>query len=142
MEIRPSRRQLSATLREIAAAHLHLDDLFRRAGSALHDASTGDDARRAFDQLREALDVHFAQEDRLYYPPIRALRAGRIPVLAARCEAHERFRRDVATIARKLDLGRVDEAAAGLAALEHAFAQHELREEEMLRGLEHELVPG
>jgi hypothetical protein len=142
MPTRRSRRRVAATRKEIAAAHDRLDELFARASSALRARHPAASALQAVADLEAALDAHFDQEDRLYYPPIRALRPQRKPVLAALGEAHERFRRDLASIVRQLEGGAPGRAATAFAAFETAFGEHELGEEEMLRSLERELAAG
>jgi hypothetical protein len=141
MAARRPRRSVSATRKRVAAAHRRLDELFAETSAALR-AGRADAAREAVVRLEAALHVHFAQEDLLYHPPIRALRPQRAAAIAALAAAHERFRDDLAAIATRLERGALADAATAFATLHGAFGEHELAEETMLRSLERELAAG
>jgi hypothetical protein len=121
----------------IAEQHRRLDALFDGARATLRrgDAPA---ARRALDDLRLALDAHFEQEDRLYYPPIGALRPEHRGAVTRFGEAHARFRAHLETIVRALDSPPLERAERAFEDFAEAFARHEQREEELLRSLESE----
>jgi hypothetical protein len=122
--------------RKVTAAHHRLKSLFTSARAALDGRRSCRPAARALEHLREALDVHFDQEDRLYYPPISALRPEHRQMLLVLGEAHEAFRTLLAAIGAHLERGALADAAESFASFEEAFARHERTEEALLDGLE------
>lgn len=124
---------------QVTAEHRKLDTLFAETRAAFRsgrDAAT----RNAFGQLRDALDAHFEQEDRLYYPTIWALRPDRKAPLRVFVEAHERFRARFEAIADSLQRDSLAEAERAFEEFSEAFAQHEAGEERLLRSLEAEVA--
>jgi hypothetical protein len=139
MALRRSGRRVRATRSEVTAAHRRIDGLLARTAATLR-ADRGEAAtRRSFARVRQALDAHFAQEDRLYYPPIWSLRPDLEAVLGALIAAHDRFRAELAALGTLVDRGARTDAAAALASLQEEFTEHERREEEILRSLEKDL---
>lgn len=122
----------------IATAHRRLDALLGETRSALRAA---DEARASasFEHLRAALEAHFDQEDRLYYPSIRALRPDLKPTVEGFVAAHEKFGELLAEISASLDAGSLADAQQALEAFADAFAPHEAREEGMLLALDRDL---
>jgi hypothetical protein len=117
--------------RRVATAHRHLDRLFVRTLSALRRGRIGA-AARDLDELREALEAHFLQEESLYYPPIVTLRPDTKVALEAAIHAHAEFRTSVTAIGELLGQGRHEEAALAFTAFTAAFARHEVAEERAL----------
>jgi hypothetical protein len=122
----------------IAAAHRRLDALLGETRSALRE---GDEvtASASFTQLRTALEAHFDQEDRLYYPSIRALRPDLKKTVEGFVAAHAVFGERLAEISANLEAGALAQAEHGLQAFADDFAPHEAGEEEMLLALDREL---
>ncbi len=123
----------------IAAEHRKLDVLFEGMRGAFQ---RGDEAqlRDAFARLRQAVEAHFDQEDRLYYPAIRALRPERRESLYGFVEAHVRFRGHFQEIAEGFEREDLAAVKGGFETFAEAFALHEVREEELLQSLEAELA--
>jgi len=67
----------------VAEQHRRLDAMFAEALAAMRESAAADAIGEAFGRLRDALEAHLAQEDRLYYPSLCALRPVHRPVLDA-----------------------------------------------------------
>lgn len=134
--------------REILAQHRRLRGLFADVEDALEaalGASAGDGAgvdevREALARLGEALDVHFEQEDRLYYPPIVSLRPEHRERIDSLAEQHTAFRERLARIAQRLEVGRLEPTAQAFRELVADFGRHEKSEEELLAALDRDAV--
>ena len=126
--------------REVRAQHRRIDALFADARDALHAGDALEAASEAFASLRDALDTHFEQEDRLYYPAIWALRPEQKPGLVAAVEAHRDFRARLRAIDALLAEGELGEAQRAFEALAEAFTLHESQEESVLARLDRELA--
>jgi hypothetical protein len=123
----------------VEAAHRALDLLFGQARRAF-ETGGAPLARESFAELREALETHFDQEDRLYYPTIRALRPGSRDALARITESHAEYRETFAEIDACLAREEVASAAARFEAFARSFSRHEAMEEGLLRELEREAL--
>jgi len=123
----------------MAAAHRSLAAMFEETRAALRDGD-GAEAGAAFGRLREALEVHFEQEDRLYYPAIRALRPDRAEAVDQVGAAHERFIRRFEVIHGQIEAGELKDAVQSFEEFAEAFVYHEIREEDLIRSLEKELA--
>jgi len=105
---------------------------FREGGEA--------EASVAFGRLRGELERHFEQEDRLYYPAIRALRPDRAEAVDRVGKAHEQFLRRFELVDRLIQAGKLEEAERSFEEFAEAFIYHEMREEDLIRSLEKELA--
>ena len=123
----------------IEEQHRQLEVLFEGTRSAFGRGEV-DAVRAGFERLREALDAHFDQEDRLYYPPIAALRPGHKIVVAGLGEAHAQFRIRFAEIADALATASLAAAQRAFEAFVASFTRHEVIEEELVRSLESEVA--
>jgi hemerythrin len=115
----------------IEAAHSRLDAWFETTRAAL----VGDEAAIACEQLRDALETHFAQEEDLYFPTIWQLRPEHERRLRGLIAAHATFLEKVDQTAELVGGDRSDEAVACFEELQKLFAAHELDEESTLRAL-------
>lgn len=126
--------------REVFAQHRRLRGLFADVQDAL-DAGLGvDEVREALMRLGEALDVHFEQEDRLYFPPIVSLRPehrGRIDALG---EEHGLFRERLARIAEGLEVGGLEATNRAFQEFAADFGRHEKSEEDLLTALDRDVA--
>lgn len=125
---------------DILEQHRRVDALLRDVREALRVRDAGRSAREAFTLLREALETHFEQEDRLYHPAIWSLRPTQKPALQACLRAHEEFRSMLRDVAELLESGAVEQAAHTFDLLVEGFARHEAAEEGVLAEIEHELA--
>jgi hypothetical protein len=123
----------------IEEQHRRLAVLFQDTRSAFGGGEP-ERVRACFAGLREALDAHFDQEDRLYYPPIAALRPAHRATVAAIGEAHRWFRQRFGEIEAALDAGSLPAARRAFDEFVEAFAKHEVIEEELVRSLESEVA--
>jgi hypothetical protein len=123
----------------IEEQHRRLAVLFEDTRAAFGGGEAGL-VRARFERLREALDAHFDQEDRLYYPPIAALRPAHRATVTAIGEAHRWFRQRFGEIAAALDGGSLAAARRAFEEFVDAFAKHEVIEEELVRSLESEVA--
>lgn len=120
----------------VRGEHHRLDELFIEVGEMFATSRIAEEMREAFAALSEAIDVHFEQEDRLYYASIGALRPDLKPDIAAISAAHHRFRLELAAIGDQLERGALAGARRSFAALATAFQQHEAAEEQLLHRVE------
>jgi len=123
-----------------AAEHRRLDAMFEALIAALRGGA-GDTraAHASFAALRDAFESHIAQEDRLYYPAVRALRPAHATAIAGLVEAHEAFRGRLAAIDADFPHAAASTLEPALASFVTAFAAHEVAEERLLRALDDEL---
>jgi hypothetical protein len=123
---------------EVRTEHRLIDALF----SEVREAFRGGDAARvappALTRVEAALDAHFEQEDRLYYPAIAALRPEHRLRLEACVTAHDWFRRRLRDLREQLERAAVQEVARALENVAGAFEEHEAAEEEVLGALDRE----
>jgi hemerythrin len=113
--------------------------MFEETRAAFRDGGEAD-AAAAFGRLREELETHFEQEDRLYYPAIRALRPDRAEAVDRVGMAHEQFVRRFELIVGQIQAGKLNEAERSFEEFAEAFIFHEIREEDLIRTLEKELA--
>lgn len=126
--------------REVVGQHRELDGLFAALREAFVGRREPAALARCFARLEDALEVHFAQEDELYYPAIWALRPAQRAPLEACVAAHHRFRGLVRDLGGRVSRGEVAGALQVFEALAEDFRRHEVREEELLGALDRELA--
>lgn len=124
----------------VAEQHRRLDAMFGEALAAMRESAAPDAIREAFGRLRDALDAHLAQEDRLYYPSLGALRPAHRPVLDALVAAHDGFRSRLEEIEAQMGRQDLGEAERALGAFCSAFAAHEASEEKLLKRIAAEVA--
>jgi hypothetical protein len=125
----------------VSREHRQLDALFDEVLAAFAACREDPEAvRDAFAALREQLDVHFEQEDRLYYASIGALRPDLSAEIRAISEAHQGFRRESAAIREELERDEVSAARGRVAAFAEAFRRHEAMEHSLLERIEADLL--
>ncbi|MCP5055121.1 MAG: hemerythrin domain-containing protein [bacterium] len=123
----------------IVAAHRSLDGLFESTRRSLEEG-LGAPAIDAFCRLREALEAHFEQEDRLYYPPIAALRPEARRSVEEFAAAHHVFRKKFGEIGGLLERNCLDEAGRVFGAFARMFAIHEAAEEKLVAELDRDVL--
>jgi hemerythrin len=123
---------------EIAAQHRRLDGLFEAVRDAFSQA--GLEVDDALARLGEALEAHFEQEDRLYYPTIGSLRPEHRASVERFASDHQRFLAQLATVAESVRHRELEGAAREFEAFAADFVGHEAGEESLLRALEAELA--
>lgn len=125
--------------RAVLAQHRRLDSLFEDALFSLRGGRPTHELQSGLQELREALETHFDQEDRLYYPTIWALR----PDLKARLESlagsHGAMLAHLDALRPLLDAGNVVEARSSFESLASDFRRHEEAEEAILATLDREI---
>jgi hypothetical protein len=122
----------------IRAEHGRLDDWFAEVAEILRESNDLEELRESFAGLFAAIDVHFDQEDRLYYATIATLRPELSRDVAAIAEGHRRFRLQLAAIADQLVRAELEAARLGFAQLTESFTEHEAAEERLLEQAEAE----
>lgn len=125
--------------RRVAAQHRLLDGMFVDVLEAVRTDPAEGGAKAAFARLREALEIHFDQEERLHYPAVRALSPSRGDAISAIVRAHDGFRAQLDGIEASVASARSAEAEQRLEAFVEAFAVHEAAEEGLLGSLDQEL---
>ena len=125
----------------VRSEHRRLGEQFVELARVFDETGAQDELRDAFAALYEELDVHFEQEDRLYYSSIRALRPDLAPEIREISAAHHRFRLQLGAIGDQLGRGDVRAAREGFATLAADYRQHEAREEALLQRIDPTLAP-
>lgn len=124
--------------RQVLAEHRRLDALFLDVREAFQAPDAADSSREVFHSVATALETHFDQEERLYYPAIWALRPKLRRKLQAFLKEHEAFRSELERVDELLSDGDVAAAGRAVDALAESFRRHEVAEEATLRRMESE----
>ena len=117
----------------LAQEHRRLEALFEELTWALETGRPAAEARAVFTELTETLEIHFEQEDRLYYPAIGGLRPELRERLAELAERHQWFRDRLRRVGDHLLHDDIAGARAVFDSLIDAFAAHESVEDEILQ---------
>jgi len=125
--------------REVFAQHRRLDALFEEVRDSFRPEGPPEATRDALTELRAALEVHFDQEDRLYYPAIWALRPDLKPQLKSLVSAHGDFTAQLDRLESLFDRGERAEARSVFDYLSVVFKRHESAEEAALATLDREI---
>jgi hemerythrin len=124
----------------VAEQHRRLDAMFGETLATLRESAAPDVIRLTFERLRDALEAHLTQEDRLYYPSLGVLRPVHRAVLDGLIAAHDGFRSRLEEIEARLGKQDLGEAERALGAFCSAFAAHEASEEQLLRRIDAEVA--
>ena len=92
----------------------------------------------AFGELAAELEVHFEQEDRLYYPSIAALAPDHKDRLAELTRRHQAFLEQLRAIADRLAHDDLEGARSAFEAFRAEFRRHEAIEEALLSEIDAE----
>jgi hypothetical protein len=123
--------------REIVGQHRALDALFAAVRESFE--REGASLTRALARLEEALEVHFLQEDELYYPALWSVRPEQRGRLEACIAKHPDFRARLRDLSGRASRGEIGGAHQVFEAMAEDFRRHEVHEEQLLRDLEGEL---
>ena len=135
--MRDERREpRNAVEQVVRGEHRRIGGQFVDVARAFEQPDERDALREAFTALCEQLDVHFEQEERLYYASIGALRPDVAPEIRAISSAHAHFRLQLAAIADQLRRGEIRAAHQGFSTLAADFHQHEALEEKLLQRID------
>lgn len=124
----------------VRAEHLRLDEMFVEVTSVLGQSTDLEEVRDSFAALAEQVDVHFEQEDRLYYATIAALRPELKSDVEAIALSHRFFRAAFAEIGDLLARDDLEGARQAFTRLTREFEQHEASEERLLKRVEREVA--
>ena len=116
----------------VRTEHRRLEELFAEVQQALQEPGDVEDTLDTFAALREEIEVHFDQEDHLYYASIGALRPDLKPELEAFAEGHRGFRLELESIAGQLERRDLEAVRRAFATLRSYFEQHEHAEERVI----------
>jgi iron-sulfur cluster repair protein YtfE (RIC family) len=126
--------------REVIEQHRRLDELFSAVREAFVAQRGGAELSLSLARLQEALEVHFLQEDELYYPAIWTLRPEQRARLEACVAVHQKFRDLLRDLGGRATRGEFAGAIQVFEALAEDFRRHEVREEEVLHELDREVA--
>ena len=124
---------------QVRGDHARLDDLFAELRDAIADGVGAATVADLFERLRASLEVHLAQEDRVYYPGLRDLRPEHRRMLDAFSAAHDEFRSELAAIAAALGDAIATELERRIDTMARRFVMHESAEELLLQRIDDEL---
>jgi len=133
------RRPGNSVEREVFAQHRRLDALFEEVLDSLRGEHPAEVVDSGLQELREVLETHFDQEDKLYYPTIWALRPELKPQLVRLTDSHGAMLADLDRVRALLDRGEPGEALQGFERLSAVFQKHEEAEEAILSTLDREI---
>jgi iron-sulfur cluster repair protein YtfE (RIC family) len=125
---------------EILEQHRRMGSLLEKVREDLRAGDAGASVRRSFSELREALETHFEQEDRLYFPSIWALRPSQKARLQSCVATHDALRSMLGEIADLLERNEPTRATHTFDLLAEGFESHEALEEEILAELDREVA--
>jgi len=125
---------------EVIEQHRRLDALFSAVREAFIARSGASALSLSLTRLHEAIEVHFLQEEELYYPSIWALRPQQRARLEACVAVHQQFRELLRDLDGRATRGEVAGAAQVFEALAEDFRRHEVREEGVLHEIDHEVA--
>ena len=120
---------------DVFVEHRGLNAILAEVRASLHDRHA---TAAALEHLAGAFDVHFAQEDRLYYPAISSLRPELQRRLRGISDRHAAFRAQLQRVHALLDEGALRAAREAFESLASDFEEHEREEEQMLTALDRE----
>ena len=126
--------------REVVRQHRRLDGVFAAVREVFVAQRGAAALALTLGQLRDALEVHFLQEEELYYPAIWALRPQQRARLEACTAVHRQFRDLLHDLDGRAARGELAGALQTFEALAEDFRRHEVREEEVLHALGGELA--
>ena len=124
---------------DVLTEHRRLGELFEEVVDSLRPDGSPEATREALEELRAALETHFDQEDRLYYPAIWALRPDLEAHLRDLVGSHGDFLARVDCVQGLLGRGERAAARDAFQNLRTAFRRHETAEEDALAALEREI---
>ncbi len=125
-------KRMSLEARRISSQHRKLNMLHRVVVDAINRARPAE-CITAFKRFREALDSHFSLEDELYFPALHGLRRDLSATLERLSQEHAALRSRLAELEAAFVEARLDECARLLDTVGAAIADHESREEQVLR---------
>lgn len=126
-----SEDEIRVPLSTIEAAHGRIDAWFESTREAL----TGEQPLSACEQLRDVLEAHFAQEEKLYFPTLWQLRPDYEQRFRGLISAHAIFLDKIDEAVEFIRADQPSEAVRCFEDLRRLFAAHEVEEEETLRSL-------
>ena len=131
--------QATASIQDlISTQHRRIDSMVAEIIGAVSETEDLALIRKAFSRMRESLESHLQDEDRLYEPALTSARLPHRHVLEGFLDAHKVFRSRLAEI--DADLAHVSHAEAARELIDFVgiFEAHEAAEERMLGHLEAE----
>lgn len=134
-----SERTSEEIVEQVRVDHARLDDLFCELRDAIADGVGPEMVSELFERLRASLEVHLAQEDRVYYPGLRGLRPEHRRLLDAFCTAHDEFRNELGAIAAALGGASDTDLERRIDTMARRFVMHESAEELLLQRIDEEL---
>ena len=130
------RHRLRRALRQTVLQHQRLRVLYRRLDEALERGAV-DAARAAADRLKAALAAHFELEDAVIFPAFHGLAHRSAHDLNVLAREHRRYLVEFEGLCEQLDTVALAAFADAYRSFVAAVGDHERREEELLRALEH-----
>lgn len=120
------------------AEHGYLQALLEETRRALQPSTNPEQARSALAHLIEALTKHLDQEEKIYFPPLRALRPEHKAALRNFQLTHEHLRNQMQEVENRFRSDALVEAADAFEQLSASFNAHEQEEEKLFRALARE----
>ncbi|HEY8495087.1 MAG TPA: hemerythrin domain-containing protein [Myxococcota bacterium] len=124
------RPRLAHVARRLAGQHDHLDALVATTRRALAGAAPAE-AREALHAFRGALDAHFALEEQVHFPALRALDAGLGPEIDALVSGHHALRDRMLALEGRAAREPADRIAEDFEDFAAVLRAHESREERL-----------
>lgn len=124
-----------ANVNHARAEHGYLEALLDETKRALQPSANPEQAQRAVAHFVEALTKHLEHEEKIYFPPLRALRPEHKLALKNFQLTHAQLRSQMQAVHSFLHDGALLEAGQAFEQLSAAFKAHEVEEEKLFRVL-------
>lgn len=120
--------------KQIAEQHRHIGEVQGRLESALAGAAR-DELKQALNRYRGAVDAHFSLEEEVFFPALHGLHPEQGAALERLSAEHGEFTRALEALERELDGDARERFGEALRRLVDRMAEHESREERLVRSL-------
>ncbi len=127
--------------RDVIEEHRRIDVQFAAVREGFVGECAVADLCREIERLQQVLDVHFGQEEALYYPALWALRPALREPLERCLVEHEVLGAQLLELKGCTDREELAAAVRAFEALAESFRRHEVREEHALHDLDREPEP-
>ena len=128
------RYRLRRVSRQIAEQHEHMHELARELEQAF-TAQLPDKLKDVLLRFRGAMDAHFALEDGVFFPALHGLHPEQRSELEELSRQHQNFGVEVERLRQLLEEGSLERFGTAFHELLTGLAEHERREEKMVRSL-------
>lgn len=128
------RYRVKRAARQIGEQHRHMEQLVLQLGAVLTQGDRGE-ARHLLSRYRGAVDAHFGLEESVFFPALHGLHPEHTRELDELAAEHGEFKDALADLDDLLGAPTLDGFLAPFRSLVKRMAEHEQREERLVRRL-------